>query len=77
MNNRDNILKERLKYQENWVNYYQWYFAHSDISEKVSEELNVLNEQLGRIDLEKKTYKDLTPRLKNKKERLEEEIKTE
>ena len=39
MNNRDNILKERLKYQENWVNYYQWYIAHSDISEKVSEEL--------------------------------------
>ena len=69
-------LKERIKNKESELKSFDPITQRGEI-QKVSEELNVLNEQLGRIDLEKKTYKDLTPRLKNKKERLEEEIKTE
>jgi len=39
MKNSNDGLRERLKYQEGWVNYYQWYFTHSDISAKVLKEL--------------------------------------
>lgn len=69
-------LKERIRTEEKKLKSLDPITQRARI-QKVSEKLNVLNEQLGKIGLTKKAFKDLTPRLKNRKERLEKEIETE
>ena len=69
-------LKERIRIEEKKLKSLDPITQRARI-QKVSEKLNVLNEQLGKIGLTKKAFKDLTPRLKNRKKRLEEEIETE